>query len=497
MMDKRLINNAKRYQGCLSKISKMFGAEIALWDGAGRCIFRSSNGKRQQRSILTSETLRQVFEDIQISGPAGVDKRVNSFRLIGIPIGLPSTMGMIVAGYKISVKEKCNGTSPKIQDILKELSKLIEEDCNVYTELNSLTIELATRFEELNLIYGIGDKLKDIEDSTYTIKYILKEVLNVLPGQTVILSAPDYEIFDYVSSNPHCSKEKLFQFTNKIKELCDAENPHLVINKFNEFKDKGFTNMNWVKVIAAPVKVKDEYKGTLIVLNDHRKENYSTGDVRLLKVLAGQLSIIITNDELYQNLKDFLLNLVKSMVFAIEAKDSYTRGHSERVSNISLMIAKAMGFSRKDMENISWASILHDIGKIGIPENILTKPGKLTDEEYTLIKTHPQKGYEILEPITQLKAALQGVLHHQERYDGKGYPVGLKGKDIPLYARIIALADTYDSITSSRAYRAHNSHIDAMEEIERVSGSQLDPEVVEVFKKVCDASPGFIREKQE
>ena len=126
------------------------------------------------------------------------------------------------------------------------------------------------------------------------------------------------------------------------------------------------------------------------------------------------------------------------MVSAIEAKDSYTRGHSERVNKISMVIAKTMGLSDKDVENTSWAAILHDIGKIGIPENVLTKPDRLTEGEYAIIMTHPRKGYEILEPIVQLKDALQGVLYHQEKYDGRGYPEGLKGEEIPLYARIIA-----------------------------------------------------------
>ena len=137
--------------------------------------------------------------------------------------------------------------------------------------------------------------------------------------------------------------------------------------------------------------------------------------------------------------------------------------------------------------------MLHDIGKIGVSESILTKPGRLTEEEYNIIKTHPMKGHEILKHIIQLKDALQGITYHQETYDGSGYPEGLKGKEIPLQARIIAVADTYDSITSSRAYRIRNTHVSALKEIERVSGSQLDPEIVEIFKKVCEDHPDFIR----
>jgi HD-GYP domain-containing protein (c-di-GMP phosphodiesterase class II) len=147
-------------------------------------------------------------------------------------------------------------------------------------------------------------------------------------------------------------------------------------------------------------------------------------------------------------------------------------------------MAEKLGLDEERKKILQWSSILHDSGKIGIPESILNKPWRLKDEEYQIIKNHPMKGHTILEPLEQLASSLPGMLHHHERYDGKGYPHGLKGKKIPLEARIIAVADTFDAITSSRAYRPAKTPEEALKEIEKVAGTQLDPDLVEVFKEV-------------
>jgi HD-GYP domain-containing protein (c-di-GMP phosphodiesterase class II) len=149
-------------------------------------------------------------------------------------------------------------------------------------------------------------------------------------------------------------------------------------------------------------------------------------------------------------------------------------------------VAARLNLNEEQRKDLNWASVLHDIGKIGIPEAILNKPGSLTDEEFSIIKAHPEKGHKILQPLEQLSASLPGILHHHERYDGLGYPHGLKGEDIPLAARIIAVVDTFDAITSDRAYRAGKTVKEALAIIEKVAGSQLAPDLVEVFKEVLN-----------
>jgi response regulator RpfG family c-di-GMP phosphodiesterase/signal transduction histidine kinase len=192
----------------------------------------------------------------------------------------------------------------------------------------------------------------------------------------------------------------------------------------------------------------------------------------------------LRTSDLVDQQRSLFLSTVKSLVSAIDAKDEYTRHHSSRVTEFTLKIASKMGFSEKEMRDLELAAVLHDIGKIAVPENILHKPGKLTDHEFALIKEHPARGESILSPVIELKDIARVVRSHHEHYDGTGYPDGLKGREIPLGARIMAVADAYDSIVSERPYRKASSHRFAVKEIIRCSGAQFDPEVVEHFLEV-------------
>ena len=175
------------------------------------------------------------------------------------------------------------------------------------------------------------------------------------------------------------------------------------------------------------------------------------------------------------------MNSIKALVAAIEAKDQYTAGHSERVTAIAVLIGQELGLSPPVMENLRVSAILHDVGKIGISEKILCSKEKLTDEEFAVIKSHPSKGATILQHLDEFSAIIPGVKHHHERYDGRGYPDNIKGSEIPLPARIIAVADTFDAITSNRTYRRKKNFQFAVDEIMKCAGTQFDPEMVEAF----------------
>lgn len=190
--------------------------------------------------------------------------------------------------------------------------------------------------------------------------------------------------------------------------------------------------------------------------------------------------------QILRDLSELFYKTIKSIAFALDAKDKYTHGHSMRVTLYSLALAKHLNLSDELLEEIETAGLLHDIGKIAIPEKILLKPGKLTDEEYDVIKTHPELGEKLVESIEKLRLVSNWLKSHHERYDGKGYPEGLVGEKIPISARIIALADTYDAMTSSRSYRAALSHQTAMEEVKRCAGTQFDPNLAELFVSIGD-----------
>jgi putative nucleotidyltransferase with HDIG domain len=175
------------------------------------------------------------------------------------------------------------------------------------------------------------------------------------------------------------------------------------------------------------------------------------------------------------------LSTVWSLASAIDAKDAYTHGHSQRVARYAAALGRAVGFDEQEVERLELSAVLHDVGKIGVPEIILNKPDRLTAAEMAVMKTHPQKGAEILSSIRAMRDIVPGVLHHHERFDGLGYPNGLKAHNIPLHARIILVADTFDAMTSSRPYRLALPLNVAIAELKRCTGTQFDPRLSETM----------------
>jgi putative two-component system response regulator len=202
------------------------------------------------------------------------------------------------------------------------------------------------------------------------------------------------------------------------------------------------------------------------------------------KLLSDQLLLLNKEKERLANEQRLILASITSLCCALEARDAYTRGHSEAVSDIAVKIAMNMSISPEEIELIRLGGKLHDIGKIGVVDSVLLKPGKLTDEEFDLIKKHPVIGAEILRPVPSLAKIIPIVLYHHERLDGKGYPEGLKGNAIPLWARITAVGDTYHALTSDRPYRKGMPHDKALQILLSISGTQLCPDCVEVFMKM-------------
>jgi len=193
-------------------------------------------------------------------------------------------------------------------------------------------------------------------------------------------------------------------------------------------------------------------------------------------------------NESYKELEDLFMSLVKAMVNALDAKSPWTKGHSVRVAEYAEKIAKEIGLDENELKNLRLAGLLHDIGKIGTYDNLLDKPAKLTDEEFDLVKRHPAQGATILTDIKQLKDIIPLIRHHHERIDGRGYPDGLKGEKIPLGARILHVADSFDSMTADRPYRSAPGKEYALLEFKRCNGTQFDPQAVEAFLRVLSKS---------
>ncbi len=199
------------------------------------------------------------------------------------------------------------------------------------------------------------------------------------------------------------------------------------------------------------------------------------------KMLSDHYQVLLREKERFTVERDLMLGSITSLIRALEARDKYTMGHSDFVAKMVVGMACRMNFSPQDIEDIDIAAKLHDIGKIGLRDDLLLKPDKLNDEEFEIVKKHPVIGAEILLPIPSLREIIPAVLYHHERLDGKGYPDGLKGSELPLWARMIAVADTYHALVSDRPYRNGKSHENALQTINKVAGTQLCPECIRVF----------------
>jgi putative nucleotidyltransferase with HDIG domain len=210
--------------------------------------------------------------------------------------------------------------------------------------------------------------------------------------------------------------------------------------------------------------------------------------------LAETFNYMTSRLDLYdRNMRDLFISTIKSLAAAIDAKDPYTRGHSDRVARLSLAIAREMSLDRQNVERVQIAALLHDVGKIGLDDAVLRKPERLSEEEYGLVKRHPTMGANIMEPIKQLKDIIPGIRHHHEAFDGSGYPDGLAGGEIPLIARIISVADTFDAMTSDRLYQKAMDDEFVTKTLVRLSGTRFDPNVVQVFITSLSKSGGLQR----
>ncbi len=239
--------------------------------------------------------------------------------------------------------------------------------------------------------------------------------------------------------------------------------------------------------IAIPIKSNEKTFGVLNIHLSSDNKTFTDYDLKFLNLLASEASITIENIKLYESIENFYFEMVQTLARVIDAKDAYTGDHAGRARKKARMLAEGLSLPKQMIRYVEYAALLHDIGKIGIEGTILTKPGRLSAEEYMEIKKHPYIGYQILSPIKFLGPVAKMVLYHQEWYNGMGYPEGLKGEEIPVGARIVAIIDAWDAMTSDRPYRKALSYQQAISEIKKGSGTQFDPNVVEIFLKIQEA----------
>lgn len=349
-------------------------------------------------------------------------------------------------------------------------------------EIQTLSTQLANAYEELSLIELIssGMRLNRKPDEFYRIACAeLMQVMGVR-GMGIAVRAEKARQEPILFGELDLPQASVRKLGDQLIAFL-AEKPAVILcNDVSQSDSFQWLHPLVSQFIAVPLQRGKDVLGCFFAVNKVRGE-FDSVDTKLLFSIANESAIYIENATLFGDLHSLMMGLMHSLTSAVDAKDAYTCGHSERVALLSRHIAAQIGMSDLEIEKTYMAGLLHDVGKIGVPESVLQKAGKLTAEEFDVMKKHPGIGAKILGDVPQLEEVIPGVLCHHERYDGKGYPKGLAGKDIPQIGRIICLADCFDAMTSNRTYRKALPIEVALAEIRRCAGTQFDPSITELF----------------
>jgi HD-GYP domain-containing protein (c-di-GMP phosphodiesterase class II) len=375
-------------------------------------------------------------------------------------------------------------------------------------EIEGLTKELSHAYEELSLIYDVSSRIGSMLDVERLPIEVINKAINILDVRCGFLLLFDEQRLEMVIKAARgFSPETLDKFKGEYLpnsglagECIRKKQP--IVRQLKGKQDIAETMLGIENILCVPMVYKEEPIGVIVLGDKVSGEPFYTPDTKLLFALAVMTSTMIQNARLYSQLQNMFLSAISSLSSAIDEKDNYTLGHSNRVTTYAVELGKRMNLSEEKLGIIQLAAILHDVGKIGIPEEILQKTGKLTNEEWGSIKQHPDKGVHIVEPMVATKETMvafgtnlinpkehigeiiAGIKYHHERFDGHGYPEGIEHTNIPLVSRIIAVADAYDAMTSKRSYRDALPEEVAIEELRKNAGTQHDPEIVELFIKM-------------
>ncbi len=494
------------------------GLKLSVWGASGNCVL--PNDTSNEFCNLVSNSVDQckrgasaLAKDIIATGQPSKSRTSLGCCLIGVPVFRRRTLlGAAVACF--SVKESldsenlarscdvleldktiveqfaydnCQMMSIEVADkFLRVLDWLVNQEQEIHgarDELVGLSSNLSSTYEELSLMYRISGWMEVTQEPREFLQETADELAEVTHSSVaVVISSGTADVEEdmvVLAGNPSCDEAAILDLAETIvgPQLAGAEGP-VVYNNFADTRD-GNGSKTIRNLLAVPVSSGNTTTGMLIGFNkDH---DFDTIDLKLIDSIGNQTGVFLANHRLYADLQDLLMGVLHALTASIDAKDPYTCGHSQRVALISRRIAEILGYSPQRVERIYLTGVLHDIGKLGVPESVLCKPGKLTDEEFQAIKNHPRIGAGILGGIRQLDDIIPGIITHHERPDGKGYPQGLKDDQVPMSGMIICLADCFDAMTSDRVYRKALPLETAIAEIRKNAGTQFHPVLAEKF----------------
>ena len=352
-----------------------------------------------------------------------------------------------------------------------------------------ITLDLEKHIDEVSVLFEISQSITStlvLDEVLDSIVSFSIEMINALRCELRLLddSGKALEVKASRGLSKSFLSSKAIHIGESIIGTCFEKKRPMSVADIRKLSEDPYSSLmrkeKIIGVLAVPIILHNHSIGVITIYTSKPK-NFSQSEIDLLSTFASQASIAIENARLYADMKEQYMSMVMALAAAIEAKDSYTHGHSTKVMEYAVKISKEIGLDDDEIETVRYAGLLHDIGKIGVKDVILTKQGKLTEEEVAELHKHPEYGANIMERVAILKDIAPLTLYHHERYDGKGYPLGLKGDQIPLGARILAVADTYDAMIADRPYRKAFPFDYVKKEMFKAAGSQLDPNLVKVF----------------
>ncbi len=426
----------------------------------------------------------------------------------------PSTPVLVLTGYptiEIAIDAMKRGASDFImkpfrmeqielplQRALKERRLLLEnsilnKELQQKKEIERLNEDLNRKIQELSVLYSISESFQsgyaEGEDLPERIVQMAADITDAKRASLMLVDEETNRLVIRASRgiDPRIQEGTQQPLGEGIAGKVAIEGKPLIVRNIEETDLEvaaGTGRYLTSSLISVPLLIRKEVFGVLNVADKKSGKSFREEELTLLSALAHKAVLAIENQALYESIYTTLTDTLLSLVSTIEARDPYTKDHSQRVTQWAVQIAHAMGLGQDEVDVMKFAGYLHDIGKIGIRDSILMKPMTLTTEEMSIIRTHPIIGERIVKPLGLMPLERSIIRHHHERWDGKGYPDGLQGEEIPLPARILAVADVFDAITSNRVYRKARPPAEALRELQRSVGSQFDRQVVLAFQEI-------------
>ncbi|MCX8030429.1 MAG: response regulator [Thermodesulfovibrionales bacterium] len=451
-------------------------------------IYTASNGL-EALEVLKNNECDIIFTDLNMPKLGGMDflkETIKNYPSIPVVMitGI-STIDTAVAAMKEGASDfiikpfQIDKVVSVAQRIIgeKKLLKKLDDKSDQESSIKRINAELFKKLQEINILQSLSLELDGIYNNKDIYEKISDMAKRLLPVKCSFFGLVDGDVIKIQTPDFHKREIKI---TASLNELVIKRKKYSIISfDGTELTKKGSNDHH--EILLIPFTLKDEVFAVLGIYDKADKTSFTEDEIAIIQTFAKKASLRIENNALYEVFYNNLINTLKSLVISIEARDSYTKQHSERVAIYSLQVADIMGLSEEDKDAIRFGGYLHDIGKIGVRDIVLLKPDKLDDEEQKEIRQHPIIGDEIVKPIRFFPKERELIRYHHERFDGKGYPDGLAGDEIPLHVRILSVADAYDAMTSSRPYRPAKSHKMAIEELIKNASLQFDPLVIKAF----------------